>query len=96
MTTLEHLKAARQRIANGWHQANNWPEGMDPHDPATPCCLLGALVITDPHERGAAMLLRHTLDTPFLAKWNDAPERTQREVLDLFDRAIASLAPAAR
>lgn len=93
MNTLEHLIATRQRIANGWHQGDSFAEGMDPNDPNTPCCLLGALTITGPHEHGAKALLCRLADAAFLTQWNDAPERTQQDVLDLLDRAIASLAP---
>lgn len=49
-------------------------------------CVIGAITIAG--RTGADMLaaevaVRATLDEPAIARWNDAPERTEQEVLDV-------------
>jgi hypothetical protein len=71
-------------------QGNSLTNAVDPR--AVCWCLVGAgkMCGIDPRPGSPAyeMLLRMT---PFrqLSWWNDAPERTHAEVLDLLDRAIA-------
>jgi hypothetical protein len=43
----------------------------------------------------AAIALGQAADTGSLQEWNDAPGRTQAEVLAVFDSALLSLAPTA-
>jgi hypothetical protein len=65
--------------------------------------LLGALVAVVDHlhaELGevealralaaACVLLAATVHTDSLAEWNDAPDRTREQVLDVLDRALAA------
>ena len=105
MSTVDLLKAARARIERpeAWTQvesardASGHPVGSTRAD-AVCWCILGALSYA-----GAAGALgddgpplrelRATLggDLVSISEWNDAPDRTHAEVIDLFDRTIARL-----
>lgn len=95
MTTAEVLKSARAKIAIGWCQgtamvdAQGRPSG--PGD-ATCYCAIAAC-----HAATPDVLLAGDLAYSFLCRvvpggrvssWQDAPEHTKAEVLELFDRAI--------
>ncbi len=99
MTTLEVLLRGRARIEEGWCQGVSRIIGSN-----TAWCATGA-VEDGMDERGALNARYSALDTldaalPPLQEirrgrgigipaWNDDPERTQADVLALYDRAIA-------
>lgn len=96
MNTREILIGARERIARGWAQGNFAynAEGdrVGSSDPeACKWCVVGAIYATTdrPFLRQDAMsaVAVHS-KTGALPIWNDAPERTQADVLAAFDRAI--------
>lgn len=108
MTTVELLKAARERVAKGWCQG--WfakdaagEETLEELGDACAWCVRGAIYASakhgEPESVSAEMALHDTLKDSGAAlsvvgpleEWNDAPGRTQAEVLDLFDRTIARL-----
>lgn len=107
MTRLETLEAARALLARGWTQnvcaRNEKGEGVGSRAPEAVCwCALGAInAVTSSSFEGAAVraaVYQAILDSvrsrhPFLdlSGWNDRPNRTQEEVLELFDAAIARL-----
>lgn len=90
-TALCALKLARERVAVGWCQnsycirSNGAPNRY---------CALGAM-INDGYPT-YAYLLEMTLalrgENTLLHRWNDRPERTQTEVLALYDETIARIA----
>lgn len=101
-TTLEILKAARERVAKGWTQgevardAAGLAVGSISQD-AVCWCSLGALNgALGPGESwdgwsDAKKLLRIAAgiyDNISIVDWNDAPGRTQAEVIAAFTRAI--------
>jgi hypothetical protein len=73
---------------------------------ATSWSLVGAVVAAyaqlsaDDHSAAATAILQAcrllggALDSYRLDEWNDAPERTHRDVLELIDRTLAVPAPA--
>jgi hypothetical protein len=93
MTTLEILKAARDKILRGWCQGRMSEAGYK-------YCALGALYAIDCTQgrlgrspRAEAInLVSKSLpaEGKSLSHWNDVAGRTQAEVIDLFDRAIAA------
>ena len=96
-TTAEKLIAARKLIEQGWTQgtyardANG--EDVDATDDRAVCwCSYGAIVRAYDEDFEAAEaardVLRAAVGTKYAASWNDAPERTQAEVLQAFDDAI--------
>jgi hypothetical protein len=101
MTTREVLIAARGLIAKGWTQgsfaraSDGVGTSFNDHD-ACSWCSLGALMAATPvaFDRGIAMsCLRDAIGRDANGRgsiqlWNDAPERTQAEVLAAFDKAI--------
>lgn len=88
----EKLRAARARIAKGWTQrASARTKGGVPvwggDDRAICWCAVGALQGSPE----AIPLVRKAIGIPDecrISTWNDAPERTQAEVLAAFDKAI--------
>jgi hypothetical protein len=97
-TTKQILVEARELIAKGWTQlayakkANG--DVTDDRDGSGVCfCALGAIrrasgSYTDCQP--AAGVFRAAIGSAFIDGWNDAPGRTQAEVLEAFDRAIAA------
>jgi hypothetical protein len=76
MNLVDILKAAKAKIEQGWTQRSFCVEG------AILSCNAPGLLPLD-----ALRYLQRAIDTP-LPWWNDAPGRTQAEVLAAFDRAI--------
>ena len=101
MNTVEVLRGARTLTERGWCQNNyaldlkdrpveNW------HSDAVRWCIAGAVdrvVRYDIKLRNAALdAIRETIGGEESAlDWNDAPERTQAEVLKALDDTIARL-----
>jgi len=104
MTTLEVLRGARAKIAQGWCQgasardADGQLTGVTQPD-ACCWCAIGAVYAAAPLEpdSGDAAFEYLARVTPghLIGTWNDDPSRTQAEVLALFDRAIAQQERAA-
>lgn len=90
---LKELRAGRERIERGWCQ-NDFARdadgnAIDPKDPrACRWCVYGASF-----SYWAEKILENAgqawFDSNLLAVWNDMPERTHADVLELYDRAIA-------
>lgn len=91
---IEALREGRARVERGWCQAVL-------HAPGGASCALGALCKPAPgqdtmeptraHGWGAIACLEAALGVQYsfdVAGWNDSPERTQADVLALYDRAI--------
>jgi len=101
MTMLEHLHAARALIVLGWTQKCFARDANDRNVPwggtsAVKWCMSGALqqvmVGRIGKDHGPAIKeLMKDIGNEWVAAWNDAPERTQQEVLDAYDRTIARL-----
>lgn len=101
-TTLETLRAARELIAKpgGWTQEffarNASGERTNKFGPDAVCfCAYGAIDRAAGHSFSEAD--RRFMEALFdatgrddVADWNDAPGRTQAEVVALFDKAIAA------
>ena len=101
MNVAQVLTEARKLIAQGWTQGgyNRVVNGVE-------CwCISGAIrqaaQYDNPMELEFVDLIRALRADDFyisssskLIKWNDAPDRTQEDVLDLIDRAIAKEAKA--
>lgn len=94
---LKRLRKGRARIARGWCQ-DVYSEVRADHK-AMSYCMIGALIHGNSldGEGDAEILLLPFLpaDTPAPYKdsvslWNDTSDRTQEEVLAVFDRAIAA------
>lgn len=93
MSLIEFMKSARQRVENGWHQGAL-------HDGYGNVCAVGALH-EDINDMGASPFVRygHELlnNAAFkrgyisAAHFNDDPETTQQDVLDLYDEIIERL-----
>lgn len=90
--TIRVLREARELIARGWTQevsardANGTP--VAPTDDTATCwCTIGALMRAG-GARAASALAAFLPRNTSIPRWNDAPERTQAEVLALFGRAI--------
>lgn len=99
------LIEARQKISEGWTQrayarmSNEVDDGGKVSADsrlATCWCVMGALVAVTPdlvrYDQALDTIMgiigeKHTGD---IIDWNDDPARTQEEVLELFDRAIAT------
>lgn len=98
MDTREVLIAARALIAKGWTQGYlarderglvTRPSG----DEAVCWCCIGALSAVakcGPIWSAVDALSGAVGGAGQIARWNDAPKRTQAEVLEAFDRAIAA------
>lgn len=92
-TEVEKLKAARALIEKGWTQ--KWfardaaGDVCNSSSPNAVCwCVIGACHATGIPDDTIAYMAR-TQKIAYLPRWNDAPDRTQAEVLALFDKAIA-------
>lgn len=93
MTTGEVLKAARALVTEGWTQFSSRAviDGQDCY------CVMGAL--NSAARTLGAMDAVHLaiqralgiIGTGAVTTWNDAPGRTQAEVLAAFDKAIAEV-----
>jgi hypothetical protein len=96
MDGSEVLHAAGALVASGWCQGAEARTGLgevvDPRAPdAVRWSLLGALqsaycadAATQVADMAlAAAAIAHLIDDHSLANWNDAPERTQRDVVEL-------------
>lgn len=103
VTTIDVLKAARTLLgpASAWIQGN-YAQG--PHGPVglyargtCQWCLMGALIAcSTPEDAYSAAYFMLSVDSRLppwqqLITWNDAPERTHADVLDLLDRTIARI-----
>lgn len=92
MTTLEILIRGKERIKDGWCQGSLWTdtEGVDCDLNRAACyCALGAITEVEvDSEHDAYCILVGQLGGDRLSDWNDDPDRTKQEVLDLFTRAI--------
>lgn len=102
MTTLEILKAARAKLAQGWTQgafardADGLPVNVC-HPKATCWCITGAFRSLPPEAdfMQARIALKSSLSgDPQLSEWNDVRGRTQADVIELFDHVIAKLEAA--
>jgi hypothetical protein len=92
------LREARALIERGWTQGSSArTETGDPIGVSSKCaaqwCILGAVCATADgmeDEIKALDTLEGVTDARpgYIAEWNDAPERTQADVLAAFDRAI--------
>ncbi len=102
MTMIEHLTAARALVAKGWTQKCFARDANDRNVPwggngAVKWCMSGALqeaAIGKDHGPAIKALMKD-IGNEWIATWNDAPERTQQDVLDAYDRTIARLTAAA-
>lgn len=99
------LIEARQKISEGWTQrayarmSNEVDDGgkVSPESLLATCwCTTGAVWAVIPRgtsSRSSFNKIKEVMgweSTDDIINWNDAPTRTQEEVLDLFDRAIAA------
>lgn len=102
MDAVDVLMEARAYIEKGWCQdalalahdgkhlpvgSSVWSQALDPN--AAQWCALGALIraADGPNPYGSSTLLARVVGD--IVGFNNAPSRTQSEVLDAFDRAIA-------
>ena len=90
------LKRARSRIQRGWTQGALRRARPFPLSLIFPpqYCVIGALILGDSVRIGPALrrmnLTVHGIERyATLESYNDAPGRTKREVLALYDQAIA-------
>jgi hypothetical protein len=96
-STKQILVEARELIARGWAQKHLATDAFGrkvlPWEPAAECwCSYGAIAFAVGDGVGIASAcaeLRSAIGHGDIVPWNDAPERTQAEVLAAFDRAIA-------
>ena len=106
MTPTQILIAAREKIEQGWTQ-KTYAQAADGRNvkfnsPDAVCwCPIGAIAAVDHSNAGhrAVMILAEAVDTVAarLTEWNDAPDRTQDEVIIAFGWAIeASMERGAR
>jgi hypothetical protein len=87
-TTL--LRARQYLVERGWCKGAFGDDG-------SPRCMVGAILSAtgargcfDPLILGAMRALKSVTGSPgTVVGWNDAPDRTEQEVLDAFDRAAA-------
>ena len=99
MTVIEILKTARTKLASGWIQGDfardaNGKIVSSISADAVCWCTAGALrsLQNDGDWIGARIALLTELGSDgMLSTWNDDPCRTQKEVLELFDKAIRRL-----
>jgi hypothetical protein len=97
MTTIEALRRMRELLAKGWTQdcCCRDRRGMPIETGnafAVSWCVIGAALTACPmNEQEALNVLRDNIGEEYDRKmrlWNDAPGRTQSEVLALMDRVI--------
>ena len=96
---VEALRGAKSLVANGW--IKHWPAqtatGRRVDYKAPDACSFCAAAATarasggmsTPVYKRAMRLLEAAAEGWVLSDWNDAPDRTQSDVLALFDKAIA-------
>ncbi len=95
MTTLEVLKRGLERVRKGWCQ-HYYAKTADGHGTgvlnpeACSWCAVGAVNVND-EARTELMETLGFAPHPPVGIWNDAPERTQADVIALFERTIARL-----
>jgi hypothetical protein len=94
MTPVEVLRAARAKIEQGWTQHAFARNGIEPVPSrsvtATCWCAIGAITAANGSSSSSSeVFLERAVGTDDVPAWNDAPGRTQAEVLAAFDRAIA-------
>ena len=101
--SLDILRKARERIAQGWAQGQHALDSDGKYttsgaDNAASWCAIGALQSVAPlsmlDDEMAALYcaLERDIRSPLsLAEWNDSLERTQEDVLRLYDCAIGRL-----
>lgn len=100
MTPLDGLKEARRLVEAGWTQGvaarDHEGQPVAPQSSTAVCfCVLGAISRVTRSSVSMFNIILKTFDAVVpgdgwaTEKWNDAPGRTQTEVLDAFDRAIA-------
>jgi hypothetical protein len=93
------LAIARLLISRGWtrgvYARDHYFAPVLAHDPRATCwCLTGACDAADPSGTlGLRRWLAEEIPSQLsgLIEWNDHPARTQQDVLDLFDRALAKV-----
>lgn len=102
-SVVDVLRQARERVASGWCQ--RWlavdSRGHPIHysDPnACEFCAMGAISVSGNKIDSyfAFDLLRTAIGNESIATWNDDPFRTQRQVVDAFDKAIELAASPAQ
>lgn len=93
-TTRKELIKARRLIARGWCQGQAREQRLFGNS----YCTLGALAKAAGRNyysgKAFGAIQSEVLKQDYasgIVTWNDAPGRTQQEVLDLFDRAIEGL-----
>lgn len=93
-TVADKLREARALIERGWTQEefarSKTGRTVKTNSPQAVCwCAYGALIQVD-GESDAYPWLCKAIDPEgdMVTRWNDAPERTQAEVLEAFDKAI--------
>lgn len=86
---LSLLEKVRQRVVDGdWR--NHFVTKPEEWDEPGPGCLLQLFAQEGPDRPGACGVLLNDSELNFsIIAWNDAPERTAQDVLDLLDRCIA-------
>ena len=100
--TLRVLKGAKELIEKGWAQGcmardSNGCYAQYDSKEAVCFCITGALWRVGQDEKVVIPLIRlmqHAAGVPedrFISSWNDVAERTQEEVVALFDKATAAL-----
>lgn len=92
MTTVEILCAAQALVGKGWCQGE-YTAKIDGKPIAW--CARGAVLAVCPTGASDASWLLWNVVNEDIVHWNDAPGRTQAEVIQAFDRAI-ELAEAKR
>lgn len=103
---LDVFKKVREKLEpeGAWLQgkmaADEFGKSMSIHDPEATCfCLVGALLFVKGYNRIEfhSWLLRHILGFNFsvysIPCWNDQPERTKKDVLDLLTTATNTSIP---
>ena len=96
MTPVEVLKAAREKIAQGWTQGSYAKDVLglpDGGKHAVSFCSVGAMWAVERDickVEVACEAFRRALPRKWISitDWNDAPSRTKKQVLDTFDKAI--------
>ena len=95
----EVLRKARGYIERGWTRGifARGPDGagVSPVDASATCwCSIGAIVAASNYDMtvcaSASDVLRGVIQGGNIARWNDDPERTQADVIAVFDKGIAA------
>lgn len=86
MREAEMLKRARDKLLRGWTQRRMWTGAGE----TRAYCAVGAIYAST-RDHNLMASARHRLSRLAgveIMSWNDQPERKQREVIGLFERAI--------